>query len=306
MSDRPTLKYRLLAVAAARLARPVETVGVAQARRDLRRGGPAFVMGRRPLLASVSDDRIADVPVRRYVPFGSRTGTLVFLHGGGWVLGDLESHDVLAGRLAAATGRTVIAVDYRLAPEHPYPAAVEDALAVVDALDGPLVVAGDSAGGNLAAVVSNERRSRFAAQLLVYPVIDCAAERASYETFAEGHFLTRKTMRFFTATYVPDAARRLEPRCSPIHSLSLAGAPPTFVLLAGCDPLRDEGRAYAARLHEEGVDVVLDEVPGTLHGFFSMQGLREGREALERMARWLELRWLEPRWLTAPASPRSA
>ncbi|MFM2153405.1 MAG: Carboxylesterase NlhH [Pseudomonadota bacterium] len=291
MSDLPRLKYRLLAFAAARLAGPVERVGVEQARRDLRRGGPGFVMGWRPTLESIRDAAVAGVRVRRYVPAGAAAGTVVFFHGGGWVLGDLQSHDVLAARLATATRRIVVSVDYRLAPEDTYPAAIEDALTVFDALEGPVVVAGDSAGGNLAAVVANERRGGVAAQLLAYPVVDCGTEHPSYAAFAEGHFLTRETMRFFTRTYVPDAARRVEPRCSPLRTPSLVGAPPAYVLLAGCDPLRDEGRAYAERLGKAGVDLMVDEVPGTIHGFFSMQGLREGRGALERMARWLELRW---------------
>jgi acetyl esterase len=249
-------------------------------------------MGRRAKLAEVRDEELAGVPVRRYVPHGAQPGVLAFFHGGGWVVGDLESHDVPASALAAATRREVVAVHYRLAPEHPYPAALEDCLAVTRALAGQrVVVAGDSAGGNLAAAVANALGTALAAQVLVYPVTDCAGEHPSYAAYATGHLLTREAMRFYVRSYVPDEARRQEPGCSPLRAPSLRGAPPALVLTAGCDVLRDEGVAYAERLRADGVEVHHTEYPGTVHGFFSMQGLSEGLSAVQQVANWLAPRW---------------
>lgn len=258
--------------------------------------GPAFVMGSHQKLAAVKDEHLAGVKIRRYVPQAVKPGLLVYFHGGGWVLGDIDSHDSPARGLSIATQREVISVDYRLAPEHRYPAAVDDALAVTRGLAAQhrVVVAGDSAGGNLAAVVANRCAADglgLTAQVLVYPVTDCAAETPSYALFASGHLLSREAMRYYRSEYVPDEARRHEPDCSPLRAVSLKGAAPSYVLLAGCDVLRDEGRAYAKRLKDEGVDSHLDEVPGVLHGFFSLQGLSEAKSATTRVAQWLAPRW---------------
>ncbi len=258
--------------------------------------GPSFVMGSHAALASVKDEFIAGVKVRRYLPHAAKPGALVYFHGGGWVLGDIDSHDSPARGLSIATQREVISVDYRLAPEHRYPAAVDDSLAVTRALAAQhrVVVVGDSAGGNLAAVVANRcavDQLPLVAQVLVYPVTDCAAEAPSYERFASGHLLSRESMRYFRAEYVPDEARRHEPDCSPLRAVSLRGVAPSYTLLAGCDVLRDEGRAYAKRLKDEGVESHLDEVPGVLHGFFSLQGLSEAKSATNRVAQWLAPRW---------------
>jgi acetyl esterase len=297
MSDSLSLKWKLIAWAASR-APATETTPPAKARALMRKStaGPALVMGRHPKLASVRDEQVAGVKVRRYVPEGAKPGLLVYFHGGGWVIGDVDSHESPARGLAVATGREVVSVDYRLAPEHRYPAAFDDSLAVTKVLAAQqrVVVAGDSAGGNLSAVVANRSAkdgTALAAQVLLYPVTDCVAETASYETFATRHLLTRETMRYFRREYVPDEARRAEPGCSPLRAESLRGVAPAYVLLAGCDVLRDEGRAYAKKLQADGVETHLDEVPGVLHGFFSLQGLSEGRAATARVAQWLAPRW---------------
>lgn len=294
MAERPSFKYRALSFFEARLSTPLAEQGHEKARAVMRKSvaGPAFVFGRRPPLSSVRDEQLEGVAVRRYVPPAPKPGTLVFFHGGGWVLGDLDTHDVMTAELSAATGREVVAVHYRLAPEHRYPAALDDCVAVTRAVakgGGKVVVAGDSAGGNLAASVA--QRHAVDAQVLLYPVVDCAAESPSYDAFAEGLILTRESMRYFHREYVPDVARRAEPGCSPLRAESLKGLAPAYVLLAQCDVLRDEGRAYAKKLAEHGVEHVLDEVPGTVHGFLSMQGFPEARDAVQRIAKWLEPKW---------------
>ena len=287
-----TLKYRVIAALASVASPATETVSTARARAMMRKPGPAFLMGRRPKLRAVHDEALAGVKVRRYVPEGVKPGVLLYFHGGGWVIGDVESHDVPASLLAAATQREVLSLDYRLAPEHRYPAALDDCLAVTRALAGQrVVVAGDSAGGGLAASVANACKGALVAQVLLYPVTDCAAETPSYEAYATGHLLSRETMRYFRREYVPDDARRREPGCSPLRATSLSGAAPAYVVTAGCDVLRDEGRAYAKKLVADGVDTCADEVPGVLHGFFNLQGLREGQAVLERVVQWLAPRW---------------
>lgn len=277
------------------LLRGPESVPLAKAREGMRMAtrGPAFLLGRPPALPHVADETLAGVPVRRYRPASPRPGRLVFFHGGGWVMGDLESHDGLCRILARDLDREVVAVDYRLAPEHPGPAAADDCEAVARALQaqGPVALAGDSAGGNLAAVVANRlaaTKTPLAAQVLIYPVTDCATEHPSYAEFATGHFLLRDSMRFFVRSYAPQEAGRRAADLSPLHAPSLAGAAPAYVLLAGCDVLRDEGRAYAKRLGDHGVEVVLDEVPGHLHGFMSLQGLSTTRAATGRLVPWLD------------------
>ena len=274
-----------------------EKVPLEQARAGMRKlaMGPAFIVGTRVPLPSVADETLAGVRVRRYRPADPKPGTLAYFHGGGWVLGDLDTHDLVCRILATGLRREVVAVDYRLAPEHPGPAAADDCEAVTRALlpQGPVAVGGDSAGGNLAAVVANRlaaTSTRLAAQALVYPVTDCAVEHPSIAEFAQGPILTRETMRFFHRQYAPDEATRRRPDISPLHAPSLAGVAPAYVMLAECDPLRDEGRAYAKRLGEAGVEGALDEVPGQLHGFMSLQGLRTTRAATDRLVAWLDSR----------------
>lgn len=249
-------------------------------------------------VARVENRRIpgpgGEIPVRIYAPGGAR-GLLVYFHGGGWVLGNLESHDGPVRMLANAAGCCVVSVDYRLAPESRHPAAAEDcyaatrwaaenarALGVDPAL---LAVGGDSAGGNLAAVTTLLARERggpkIRFQLLVYPVTDHDFDRPSYLENAKGYFLERADMQWFFDHYVPDVAARSAFTASPIRAASLAGLPPAFVLTAELDPLRDEGEAYAARLREAGVPVVQTRYDGQIHGFFGMaQILPRGREAV--------------------------
>jgi acetyl esterase len=231
---------------------------------------------------------VGQIPLRLYRPAGVSDATplpvYVYFHGGGWVIGDLESHDVLCRQLTAESGACVIAVDYRLAPEHKFPAAADDAWAAtrwivghaaelgVDA--GRLAVGGDSAGGNLAAVVALMARDAggpaIALQVLIYPVTDVGRESPSYADFADGYMLTRDSMRWFTAHYLGRKEEANDWRVSPLRAPSLAGLPPALILTAGFDPLRDEGAAYATRLREAGVTVDYVSFGGMIHGFVGM------------------------------------
>jgi len=228
------------------------------------------------------------IPLRVYRPPGvsdsRRLPVLVYFHGGGWVIGDLETHDVLCRQLTAEAGVSVIAVDYRLAPEHKFPAAADDAWAAtrwiathaaelgVDA--DRLAVGGDSAGGNLAAVVALLAREaggpRIALQILLYPVTDLVSESQSYADLADGYMLTRDSMRWFRAQYLAKEQDAADWRVSPLRAPSLAGLPPALVVTAGYDPLRDEGEAYARRLREAGVSVDAVSFGGMIHGFVPM------------------------------------
>lgn len=281
---------RVIAVVSEWLAQPAEKVGVARAREELAKaaGSPTFIVGKVADLAAIRDDVVAGVKVRRYVPHDVRPGVIAFFHGGGFVVGDYETHARPVSQLAAATKREVVAVDYRLAPENPYPAAVEDCLAVVKALPGQVVVVGDSAGGALAAVVARKLVEKVAAQVLIYPVTDNVDELPSFEKFARGHFLARDTVRFYRQCYAPDVNVRREPDCSPLRADSLKGVAPAYVLLAECDVVHDEGLAYARKLERDGVEVKWVEVPGVLHGFFNMQGLGVAKRALRDVATWIE------------------
>ena len=273
-----------------------------QAARTLMRSSVRMLGEPRIPLASVVDRAVpgpaGDVPVRVYAPIGGAGSKplIVFFHGGGWVLGDLETHDGIPRRLARDVDAVVVAVDYRLAPEHPFPAAADDALAAYRwalsnaaalGADGSRVaVVGDSAGGNLAAVVANEtRRAGERApdlQVLIYPVTDLATEHGSYETFANGFQLDRALMRWFIQHYVGDADPA-DPRASPLHAPSLDGVAPALVLTSGFDVLRDEGVAYVARLQAAGVAVEHHHHPSLIHGFFSMAAIC--READRTFAR---------------------
>ncbi len=225
------------------------------------------------------------IPVRTYRGVRTLTGeavpVLVYFHGGGWVIGDLDSHDWVCRAIANAANCAVVSVDYRLAPEHAFPAAFEDALAAtkwaaanaallnIDA--SRIFVGGDSAGGNLAAAVALALRDaselNLRAQILTYPIVDLTFRYD--ERFEKGVALTNGGMRDFIDHYVPDAARRRDWRCSPLFAQSLKGLPPALVILAGFDPLYDEGKAYAARLQAEGVAATVKEYPGQMHGFVS-------------------------------------
>jgi len=209
--------------------------------------------------------------------------TLLFFHGGGFVVGDIDSYDGQCRTLCSEVGATVLAVEYRLAPEDPFPAAVEDAIAAcewvlgnVDDLGGAadrIVVGGDSAGGNLAAVVTQAMRGRepgLAAQLLIYPATDFSSDRPSLEENAEGLFLTRDDMRWFESHYIGDPGPSDDPRVSPLLAEDLSGLPPAVVVTAELDPLRDDGEAYAEALETAGVQVIRRRYDGLVHGFFAM------------------------------------
>lgn len=239
-----------------------------------------------------------DVPVRAYVPAaGSAPWPLVvWLHGGGWMLGSIDTYRAPVRRLANAAGAVVLSVGYRLAPEHRYPAAVDDALAAVrwaaaegDRVGGDparLAVAGDSAGGNLAAVAARRLRGELDLRLqaLVYPVTDAGVDTESYRAFADGFGLTAATMRRFWDVYL-DGADGTEPDASPLRAPDLSGVAPAWVLTADHDVLRDEGEAYAHALERAGVPVTLRRWPGTIHGFLRWQeAAAVSREALGALA----------------------
>ena len=219
------------------------------------------------------------LPVRRYVPQGLRTGAvLVWFHGGGWVTGDLNYSDGFCRMLADGVGCEVRSVDYRLAPEHPFPAAVEDAVrAVLWTADGDrrIVVAGDSAGANLAAVVTQELRARrtvtMIGQVLVYPLLDHDVTRASYRRNV-GMVLGVEDMGWFFDRYVPDPAARDSSRFAPLRSHSMVGLPPAVVAVAGHDPLYDEGIAYVEGLRRARVPVDLLDFGSLVHGFLRFTG----------------------------------
>jgi len=284
--------------------RDLSTLTPATARAELERNAAAFA-GRPAPMARVEELVLpGPIPARLYVPTDDARmrGLLVYYHGGGWVVGSLASHDPACRFLAREAGVAVLSVDYRLAPEHRFPAAVEDAVsafrwAVREAaslgLDPARVgVAGDSAGGNLAAVVSQvtvrEGGPRPALQLLVYPVTDLSTRHASYELFAEGFFLTASEMDWYRGHYLPDEAGALDPRASPLLAPDLHGQPPAIVLTAGFDVLRDEGEAYARRLEESGVAVRLRRNPGAIHGFANATGIsRSACTAMAEAAGWV-------------------
>ncbi|MFG2525839.1 alpha/beta hydrolase [Streptomyces sp. NPDC048527] len=251
----------------------------------------------RPDMVRVEDHRIGDgdarFDVRLLIPNTSPAGVLVYYHGGGWVLGDLSCYDTLGRILAHRTGCAVVLADYRLAPEHRYPSAAEDAWTALCWTDGhltdiagrrvPLMVAGDSAGGNLAAVTALQARDAggpgIALQLLVYPVTDCDPDTASYRDPANQLLLGRDTMAWFWDHYAPDEADRKRPDAAPLRVDGLSGLPPTEVLTAEHDVLRDEGEAYAARLEQAGVPTRLRRFEGQMHGFFTLPGVLPGSAA---------------------------
>jgi acetyl esterase len=223
-----------------------------------------------------------DIPVRIYTPDGAADRpVIVYYHGGGWVIGELETVDRPLRSLAVRSGAVIVSVDYRLAPEHVYPAAFDDCYAAtvwvaehaaeLGADPGRLVVAGDSAGGNLAAAVALAARDRagpaVAAQLLIYPVTDFDFTTRSYLDNGEGYLLQRPTMQWFWAHYLGAQDLGKDPYAAPARADSLVGLPPAFVMTCEFDPLRDEGEAYAARLRDAGVPVTARRYDGMLHGF---------------------------------------
>lgn len=249
-----------------------------------------------PEVARVEDLKIAgpggDIPLRIYHPAGVETRALlpvvVFFHGGGWLIGSIKTHDRLCRYLANAAQAVVVSVDYRLAPEHKFPAGLNDCLAAVNwvaenaarigADAGQLAVAGDSAGGNLAAVVTQWCRDHggpaIAYQLLFYPVTDpLGAHRPSRIRYAEGLILEELMIDWFLGHYVNTPAESADSRVSPLRAESFAGLPPAFVLNASLDPLCDEGKAYADKLSAAGVPVIYRAHERMIHGFLTMGGL---------------------------------
>ncbi len=248
----------------------------------------AALSGPAPPMARVDEHTLeradGNVRLRVLVPIEPPAGVIVYYHGGGWVVGSIDESDTLGRKLAERTSCTVVLVDYRLAPEHRYPAAVDDAydalewtsrhLAEIAAEGAPVFVAGDSAGGNLAAVVAVRARDRngpaIAMQILIYPVTDADVDRPSYMDPENQLLLTRDSMIWFWDHYLPDVTRRSEPDASPLHTPDLAGLPPAVVLTAEHDPLRDEGEEYAQRLEEAGVPVDFQRHARQMHAFFAL------------------------------------
>ena len=258
------------------------------------RSGPMLMnllFGPAPAVERVEDFTIASyggsaLPVRLYVPSKTPKGLIVYFHGGGWVIGTVAGYHPFTATLANRTGCAVLSVDYRLAPEHPYPAPVDDALAAVRwaATDGAkaigvepraIVAMGDSAGGNLATVASrvhNEGKPerKVDLQVLAYPVTGHDFETGSYKEFAEGNLLTANDMKWFWNHYCPDVSLRSHANVSPLQAGDLSASPPALVITAGRDPLRDEGEAYGRKLQEAGVPTEVVRGDGLLHGFLAM------------------------------------
>lgn len=270
--------------------RPYHELPVAVGRRMIDEAA-ADLFGEPDPVDAVEDDDADGVPVRLYRPAGGERRALVYLHGGGWVLGSLASHDPLCRTLAARSGWTVVAADYRLAPEHPHPAAVEDAWTATRWAAGRferLAVGGDSAGGHLAAVVALRARAggpALALQLLLYPIADHGFDTPSYREHGTGTNLTEATMRWFWRLYLPDESLADDPEVSPLRAPDLAGAAPAFVVTAGHDPLRDEGEAYARRLADAGVPVTLRRYENQIHGFLRMPAVIDrARDGIDDVA----------------------
>jgi acetyl esterase len=239
------------------------------------------------------------IPVRVYSPADGVRPGLVYFHGGGFVLGNLDSGDRACRALANASGCVVVSVDYRLAPEHKFPAAVDDAYAAaayvashgdafgIDARR--LAVGGESAGANLAAVTALRARaagaSHLSFQLLVYPQVDFQDDSPSMREYANDHFLTVDALNYFAGHYLRGADDGEHPDASPLRAADLAGLPPAFILTAECDPLRDQAETYASRLRAAGVPVLLKRYEGMIHPFLSLAGIVEGgRTAIDDAA----------------------
>ena len=287
-----------------------ETVGAAEARllylagRNVLAPEPMPIAETRDLTMSGPG---GPIPLKLYRPTASGIlPVLVFLHGGGWVVGDIATHDTVCRHLANRADCAVVSVDYRLAPEHKFPAAVEDCVAATGWVaenaaalgvdPARLAVGGDSAGGNLAAVVCLMARDggapRIAHQLLIYPATDAAMRHASVARFAEGYVLTRSTMRWFYDQYLRSPDDAADWRVSPLTAADLSGLPPAYVLTAGYDPLCDEGDEYAARLAAAGVAVAHRRFPGQIHGFVTNgKIIRAAEPALDETAAAFKKAW---------------
>jgi acetyl esterase len=289
---------------------PYETVSPAEAR-ELYLKGRVVTNPEPPELQSVAPLAIpaphGPIPARIYTPKTLRKANglapvLVFFHGGGWVIGDLDSHDVVCRKLADEGQLLVISVDYRLAPEHKFPAAVDDAITATKWIadnskqlgidPSRLMVGGDSAGGNLAAVVAIAARDgdgpAIAGQVLIYPAVDFAMTHPSHSEPETSILLTHSVIKWFRDHYLNGTADVHDWRASPARARTLIGLPPAYVLTAGADPLRDEGDEYAHRLKEAGVPVTHRTFPGQFHGFFTMgKLLQQANVAAGEIGAWL-------------------
>jgi acetyl esterase len=279
-------------------------VGAEAARKIMVASRHAFEPAAREI--AVIRDIAAPVPTRLYDARAERGPgpLLLFIHGGGWVIGNIETHEPFCIDVAMELDLPVVAVDYRLAPEFPFPAAFEDSLAAARwVASGPgelgrtptgLFLAGDSAGGNLSATVSAALRDEPAAvpvlgQWLIYPAADPCVRYPSYDQFCQGHLLTKESMDWFEESY---AGPKGDWRYSPLLK-GAEGLPPTFVTTAGLDPIRDQGRAYAARCAEAGVETIYWEAPGTIHGFLNLRkGIPSSQEDFARCIAYLKP-WVE-------------
>ncbi len=281
-----------LAIVAAKRAgkKPGYQLGLEGDRREMDISGRQ--LGPRPSrLAWVENRMLAGLPVRIYRPHGlpKRAAALMYLHGGGFTSGSLESHDLVCQATAAETPCTVVAVDYRLAPEHRFPAAIDDATKVframvteAEALDidpRRIAIGGDSAGGNLSAVVALDTRHdavKPCFQMLIYPAVDMTMSFPSIEIFGRGFFLEAESIRWYRGNYLGHDAteeQKRDPRASPWFAKDLSGLPKALVITAGFDPLRDEGDAYAKRLASFGVDVEHRSYASLFHGFWNTTGI---------------------------------
>ena len=246
-----------------------------------------------------------EIPIRIYTPAGSGPfPALVFFHGGGWVICDLDTHDSLCRSLCNGADCIVVSVDYRLAPEHKFPAAPEDCYAAtqwvaghaaeINAKPGKIAIGGDSAGGNLTAVVAQMVRDqggpRLALQLLIYPATDFTFDGPSIHENGQDYFLTIDDMNWFTSYYLNSDADKKNPLASPMQSDNLRGLPTALVITSEYDPLRDEGEAYGKRLKEAGVPVTISRYNGVIHGFLSLEPLTDkGKQAREECAQALRV-----------------
>ena len=277
-----------------------------QMRADFDAASPALAGPGEPV-AQVDDRTIpgpgGKIPIRVYSPSTHPVPVLVWLHGGGWMVGSPDSHDALCRRLSNRAGCVVVSVHYRLAPEHPFPAALDDALAAVgwvadhaDEIGGDatrLTVGGDSSGASITTAVARRRRD-VRLQVLVYPATDATMDAASHERYATGYYLERDDMRSSWDSYLA-GADPADPDASPLRADDLAGVAPAFVLVAGFDPLHDEGVAYAGRLQAAGVPVELVEFEGQIHGFVRwLAALDAAGEAADRIATALRRAWGGP------------
>ncbi len=256
--------------------------GCTVAQRRERAANLPNLLGAGPEIATVRDVDVrvpaGEIPARIYRPDGP-LGTILYLHGGGWVVGTLDMFDAFARMLAAKSGCKVVSLEYRLAPEHPFPSAVEDAYAgmrwvAAEELEGPLVICGDSAGANLATVcarlASDESGPEIAMQVLAYPVVDHDFDTDSYCEQADNALMGRNDMTWYWDLYAPSIADRDRPEASPLRPADWSGLPPTYVIIPAHDPLRDEVLAYAQRLQDAGVAVIRRNYDDQAHGFLTM------------------------------------